>query len=87
MHSLWIEPTFISHCKKCTQNITTDLSRTLGTSDTKTIAATGDLDLKTVFDLSQMLVKLAAQIGQAFIVGGLKNHVPRNQGSIQGVCL
>jgi hypothetical protein len=60
MHSLWIEPTFISHCEKCTQHITAYLSCVLGTSDTETIAATGDLNLETVFDLPQMLVKLAA---------------------------
>jgi hypothetical protein len=47
------------------------------------IAATRNFDIKSAFYLSQVFVKLATQIGQATIVGGLENYVPRYLDSIQ----
>ena len=87
MHPLRIKPPLIGHGKKSFQDIAANLRCIFGTGDTKMIAAARDFYTEAAFNLSQMLIKLATQVGQAFIVNGLKNYVPRNQGSIQGVCL
>ena len=49
------------------------------------VTATGDIYIEAALDLPQMLVKLAAKVGQAVIVGGLKDYVPRNLDSIQSI--
>ena len=64
-------------------NIATDLRGARLPGDTKTIAATGNFNIEATFDLSQVFVELAAKIGQATIVGGLEDYVPRNLDSIQ----
>ncbi|MGI9220830.1 MAG: hypothetical protein ACR2QS_07325 [Woeseiaceae bacterium] len=47
------------------------------------ISATGNIDVKAAFYLSQVFIKLAAKVGQATIVGGLEDYVPRYLDSIQ----
>jgi hypothetical protein len=44
---------------------------------------TGDLNIEASLDLSQVFIKLAAKIGEAAVIGGLENNVPRNLDSIQ----
>ncbi len=51
--------------------------------NTKAIATTGDFDVQAAFDLPQVFIELAAQVGQAVIVGGLEDYVPRNLDSVQ----
>ena len=51
---------------------------------TKAVAATGNLDVETTFDLTQVFIKLSTQVGQTIIVGGLENDVPGDLLSIQG---
>ena len=87
MHPLRIKPPFVRHCKKHSQDVTANLRRIFRTGNTKMITAACNLNTEAAFYLSQMLVKLAAQVSQSLVVNGLKNYVPRNQGSIQGVCL
>jgi hypothetical protein len=40
------------------------------TGEPETIASTKYIDVEAMFYLSQMLIKLAAKIGQAVIIGG-----------------
>ncbi len=51
--------------------------------NTKAIATTGDFDVQAAFDLPQVFIELAAQVGQAVIVGGLEDYVPRYLDSVQ----
>ena len=76
MHTLGIKPTFVGHGEQGAQDFAANLGRIFRTGDTKMIATTGDLHMETTFNLSQMFVKLAAQVGQAFVVDGLENYVP-----------
>ena len=40
------------------------------------IAATGNLHVEAAFYLLQVLIELAAKVGQALIVGGLEDDIP-----------
>ena len=47
------------------------------TGEPETVASTKYIDVEAMFYLSQMLIKLAAKIGQAVIIGGFQNDVLR----------
>lgn len=47
------------------------------------IAAAGDLDTETPFDLFQVLIELTAKVGEAVIVSGFENDIPRGQQRVQ----
>jgi len=49
----------------------------------KAITATGYLDIKSAFYVPQVFIELTAQVGQAFIIGGLEDDVSRYLDSIQ----
>ena len=51
----------------------------------KVISAAGDFDVQAIFDLPQVFIELTAKIGEAVIVGGLENDVPRYLNCIQCV--
>lgn len=53
------------------------------TGNTKMIASAGNVDVEAAFYLSQVFIKLATKVGQATIVGGLEDYVPRYLDSIQ----
>jgi hypothetical protein len=58
------------------QHITAELGRSWLPGDAKVIAATGDLDIEAAFNLPQVFIELATEIGQTVVVGGLENDIP-----------
>lgn len=85
MYAFGIDLLVVRHSKQGTQYVATD-SRSTGLSCyAKMVAAAGDIYVEAALDLPKVLIKLAAKIGQAVIVGGLKDYVPRNLDSIQSI--
>lgn len=83
MYSLRVEPLVVGHFKERQQHVAASLSCARWTGYTKVITTTGNIDVQAAFYLSQVFIKLAAKIGQATIVGGLEDYVPRYLDSIQ----
>ena len=83
MHALGIEPLTVCHLEQGREYVTANLCRTGLAGHTKAITAAGNFDIEAAFYLPQVLIELAAEIGQTSIVGGLENYVPRNLDSIQ----
>ena len=76
MHTLGIKVLATGQVEQRPQYIGA-LRRGLGlTGYTKAIASIGDIDTEASFDLPQVFVELAAEIGQPGIVGGLQDDVP-----------
>jgi hypothetical protein len=73
----------VGHFEQCVKNVTTDLGRTRLSGDAKMIATACDFYIEAAFDLPQVFIELAAEIGQTSIVGGLENYVPRYLDCIQ----
>jgi hypothetical protein len=76
VHALRIEALAIRHPEKPVQHITAELGRSWLPGDAKVIAATGDLDIEAAFNLPQVFIELATEIGQTVVVGGLENDIP-----------
>ena len=87
MHTLRIKSLLPGHLEQRQQYIATSLSRAWPACHAKRIAATGNFYTQSSLNLSQVFIKLTAQVGKAVIVGGLENHVPRNLDSIQDLYL
>ena len=83
MHALGIQSLLIRHCKQRQQDVTTNLRGAGSSCHTKAVAATGDFNIEAAFNLPQVFIKLTAEIGQAIVIGGLENQVPRNLISVQ----
>ena len=83
MYALRVESFIIGHLKKRQQHITAGLCGTGRPGNAKMVATTGYVDVEAVFYLSQVFIKLAAKVGQATIVGGLEDYIPRYLDSIQ----
>jgi hypothetical protein len=75
----------IRHLEQLCKNGTANLGRAGSACNSETIAATGYFDVEAAFDLPQVFIKLTAKIGQAVVIGGLENDVPRNLDSTQNV--
>ena len=87
MHTLGIQVLAFRQIKQRLQHFGA-LGRGLGLAGyAKAIASIGDIDTEAPFDLPQVFIKLAAEIGEAAVVGGLENDVPRNLDSIQSLYL
>ena len=74
------------HVEQRMQYVAAKLGSTGLAGNAKVIAAACDLDIEAAFDLPQVFIELAAEIGQTGIVGGLENDVPRNLDCIQDEC-
>jgi hypothetical protein len=83
VHALGIEPFPARHLEQRLDDVAADLGRARLAGDAEMIAATRDLDAESLFDLSQVFVELAAEIGQAFVIGGFQDHVAENVNSVQ----
>jgi hypothetical protein len=87
MHTLWIERFLIRHCKQRQQYVAAHLGSTGPSGYPKAVAVTGYFDIEAAFNLPQMFIKLTAEIGEAVVIGGLENYVPRNLDGIQNLYL
>ena len=68
------------------QHVATELSSPRLSGYAKVVTAACDLDIEAAFDLPQVFIELAAEIGQTGIIGRLENYVPRNLDCIQDEC-
>ncbi len=83
MDALGVESFGTCHLEQGQQHVAAHLGGTGLARYTKSITATGDLYIESTLDLAQVFIKLAAEIGEAAVVGGLENDVPRNLCRIQ----
>ena len=83
MHTLRVESFITGHLEKQQQHIAARLRGTGRTGNAKVVATAGYVDIEAAFYLSQVFIKLAAKVGQATIVGGLEDYIPRYLDSIQ----
>ena len=83
MHALGIESLVVSHAKQGLEYIATDLCVAGLACYAESIAATGNFYVQPAFYLPQVFIKLTAEVGEAVIVGGLEDDVPRNLDSVQ----
>jgi hypothetical protein len=83
MYTLTVEPFTTGQFEKGTNNIQTDLCGTRISGNSKSISATGYVDVEAAFNLPQVLIKLAAKIGQAVVIGGFQDDVLRYLYGIQ----
>ena len=87
MHAFRIEPFLVSHVEQPGQDIATNLGSAWLPGNPKTITTTGDFDVEAAFNLPQVFIKLAAEVGKAAVIGWLEDDVPRNLDSIQNLYL
>ena len=83
MHAFGIESFVVRQCKQPGKHVAADLGGPGLSRNSEAVAAARDLDVEAAFDLPQVFIKLTAQIGEAVVVGGLENNVPRNLDSTQ----
>ena len=76
MHALGIQTLIVRHAKQGLNDILSDLRGAGISGDAKLVSAAGDFYVEAAFDLAYVLVKLSAEIGKTFIVGGLQDKVP-----------
>ena len=69
MYAFGVESLLVRHTKQRQQHGTTRLLSTGLSGDTKTITTAGDFNIEAAFDLPQMFIKLAAQVGHAAVEG------------------
>jgi hypothetical protein len=83
MHALAIQTLTTGQFEKGTDDIQSDLGGARITGDPKTISSAGYVYIEAAFYLPQVLIKLAAKIGQAVVIGGFQDDVLRYFYSVQ----
>lgn len=76
MDPLRVKSLAIGHAKKGSNYVAPNPGSTGISGYAKKVSAAGDFYLQAAFDLSQMLIKLPAEIGETVVVGGLQDDVP-----------
>lgn len=83
MHALAVQRFAASQFKKRPNDVRTDLGSARIAGDSEAISSAGYVDVEAAFYLPQVLIKLAAKIGQAVIIGGFQDDVLRYLHGIQ----
>ena len=83
MHMLRVQPLSAGQIKQRFKDIFTTLARSGVTGNTKLVSTSSNINTEASFDLSQVFIKLATQVGQAVVIGGFQDNVPGNINSIQ----
>ncbi len=83
MHTFRVKTLTVRQLEQRLQHVATDLCRSGLSRYAKAVAAAGNINIEAAFDLPQVFIELAAQVGQALVVSGLEDYVPRNLHSIQ----
>lgn len=83
MHTFRVKTLTVRQLEQRLQHVATDLCCARLSRYAKAVAAAGNIHVEAAFDLPQVFIELAAQVGQALVVGGLEDYVPRNLHSIQ----
>ena len=76
MYTLRVQALAAGHAKQGFNDRTADPGSGRFSGNPKAIATTGDFNIEAAFDLTQVFVKLAAEIGKAAVIGGLQENVP-----------
>ena len=76
VYALGIESLAVRQCKQFFKHFAARFGSARAPGHTEVIATTRYFDIESAFNLFEMLVKLAAKVGQTLIVGGLENDVP-----------
>ncbi len=87
MYPFRIEPLVVRHLEQRKHDVTADFGVTGRTGYPESISATGNFNIEAAFDLPQVFIELAAEIGKTAVIGGLEDNVPRNLDSIQDLYL
>ena len=77
MHALPVQPFTAGKLEKRENYVPADLGGTRITGDPEAISSAGYIDVEAAFYLPQVLIKLAAKIGQAVVIGGFQDEVLR----------
>ncbi len=85
MHALPIQPFTIGHLEKGTNDVPADLGGARITGDPEAISSAGYVDIEAAFYLPQVLIKLAAEVGQAVVIGGFQDDVLRYLYGVQSL--
>ncbi len=83
MYTLTVQPFAASQFEKRPNDIRTDLSSARITGDSEAISSADYIDVEAAFYLPQVLIKLAAKIGQAVVIGGFQDDVLRYLHGVQ----
>ena len=75
MHALAIEALAGGKIEQGLEHLGALLDSTRVAGKAKMITAARNINAEPIFDLTQMFVELAAEIGQALIVGGFENYI------------
>jgi hypothetical protein len=70
-----IQPFAVGHFEKRANYVTANLGRTRIASYAKTVSAACNFHVEAAFDLSQVLIKLSAKIGETVVIGGLQDDI------------
>jgi len=76
VHALGIEVLAAGQLEQGPDDVAADLRGAGVTGDAEAVSAAGDVDVQAPFDLLQVLVELAAEIGETTVVGGFQDDVP-----------
>ena len=76
MYALGVQAFVIGHVKERLEYVASNPRSTGITGDAKTISATGNFYVEAAFDLSNVLIKLTAEVGETTVVGGFQDDVP-----------
>lgn len=83
MHTLRIKIFLARQCIQFLYNLGTSGRSALRTNHTEVVSTVADTYAEALFYLSKVFVKLATEIGQHTIIGGLEQEFPGFYGSIQ----
>jgi hypothetical protein len=76
MNAFRVEMLTARQLKKRFEDITAEFCSARPARHSEMIATTGNFHVQSILDLSNVLIKLAAEIGKTLIVGGFENDVP-----------
>ena len=85
MHALTIHLFTTGQLKKGTNDVQANLRGARITGHSEAISSAGDIDIEAAFYLPQVLIKLAAKIGKAVIIGGFQDDVLRYLYGVQSL--
>ena len=85
MHVFPVEPFTAGELEKRENYIHADLGGARIAGDPEAISSAGYIDVEAAFYLPQVLIKLAAKIGQAVVIDGFQDDVLRYLYGVQGL--
>ena len=85
MYPFRVQTFVYRHIEEGPNHVTTGFRSTRSSGYAETVATAGDFNIEAAFDLAEVLVKLAAEVGQTTIVDGFQDDVLRYKAGVQGL--